>query len=83
MAHNNRQNAITQYELWRGCRVTDVKSVSEFLDRYYKPDRYTSRGPKYAAVLLESHEKDFKDLGVDWISHHDSITGRDVSFYGD
>ena len=74
---------ITPFELFKNDAVNDVTTVSEFLSRYYKPDRYTGRGKEYAAVLLESHEHDFKMHGVDWISHHDSITGRGVSFYGE
>lgn len=73
---------ITAFELFRSCRVTDVKTVAEFLDRYYRKDRYTGRGTEYAAVLLESHEADFDKFGVDWISQHDSNTSEVVSFYG-
>lgn len=72
----------TPFELFKSDRVTDVKTVAEFLDRYYRPDRYTGRGEEYAAVVLKSHEKDFNELGVDWISKHDSLTGSVVSFYG-
>ena len=72
----------TPFELFKSNRVTDVKTVAEFLDRYYRPDRYTGRGEEYAAVLLKSHEEEFNESGVDWISKHDSLTGSVVSFYG-
>lgn len=72
----------TPFELFKSHRVTNVKTVAEFLDRYYRPDRYTGRGEEYAATLLKSHEEDFNELGVDWISKHDSLTGSVVSFYG-
>lgn len=59
--------------------VRDVKTVKEFLARYYKPDRYTGRGKEYAAHLLLSHEEDFEKDGYDCISKHDSVTGRFVT----
>lgn len=57
-------------------------SVADFLDRYYRPDRYTGRGEEYAAVVLASHEKDFARDGYTIISHHDSVTGQVVAFFG-
>lgn len=69
-------------DLFRQYTVTDVATVAEFLRRYYKPDRYTGRGAEYAAVLLASHQADFDRDGFDIISHHDSVTGQVVAFYG-
>lgn len=40
------------------------------------------RGEEYAAHLLASHEEHLAEEGYDFITHHDSITGRVVSFYG-
>jgi hypothetical protein len=59
-----------------------ANSVADFLQRFYKADRYHGRGKEYAAVLLTSHEADFAAEGFDIISHHDSVTGNVVSFYG-
>jgi len=73
----------TPYEVFKDRKVTDVKTVAEFLDRYYRKDRYIGRGEDYAAYLLKSNEDDFKAYGVDWISRHDSLTGEVVAFYGD
>ena len=72
----------TPFELFKDRAVTDVKTVAEFLERYYKRNRYAGRGKEYAVCLLKSHEESFKNHGVDWISHHDSNTGDIVSFYG-
>jgi len=36
---------------------------------------------QYAAVLLASHIEYLREHGYDIISHHDSVTGRLVSFY--
>lgn len=71
------------YQIFKDCKVDDVKTVSEFLDKYYKHDRYKGRGEEYAAVILNSHEEDFKRFGMDWISRHESRTGEVVAFYPD
>jgi len=60
--------------------VNDVTDIKSFLDKYYKPDRYTGRGEEYARILLTSHETDFLTTGYDLISHHDSVTGNAVLF---
>ena len=72
----------TPYEVFEDCKVTDVNSVTEFLDRYYRKDRYTGRGEEYAAVVLASHKKMFELWGMDWIARHESVTGGVVAFYG-
>lgn len=70
------------FEIFKSCAVTDVKTVAEFLDKYYRKDRYTGRGEEYAKEVLRNHEAGFKELGVDWISKHESLTGAVVAFYG-
>ena len=55
-------------------------SVEDFLNRYYKPDRFHGRGADYAAALIASHIKDYQDYGYDFISHHDSVTGEIVAW---
>ena len=71
----------TPFQLYRNFAVTDVKTIQDFLNRYYKHDRYKGRGEKYAVCLLASHTETLEEHGVDWISHHDSNTGTVVSFY--
>jgi hypothetical protein len=68
------------YQHWH--KATGIETVAQFLDRFYKPDRYTGRGPDYAATLLASHEDDFIKDGYDLISHFDSMTGETVVFIG-
>ena len=63
-------------------RAVQANSIEDFLDRYYKPQRFRERGEKYAAVLIASHQADFDHYGYDFISHHDSVTGRVVSWFG-
>lgn len=64
----------------RPYQVFDCKTQEEFLIKYYKHERYKGRGEDYADCLLKSHQEDLRRDGVDWISRHDSITGRIVSF---
>ena len=59
-----------------------AKSLEDFLNRYYKHDRFRGRGHKYTEELIRSHQSDFKEDGYDIISHHDSVTGRIVAYYG-
>ena len=71
----------TPYEVFEDRKVTDVKTVEEFLDRYYRKDRYTDRGEEHAAVVLASHKTMFELWGMDWIARHESVTGEVVAFY--
>jgi hypothetical protein len=59
-------------------QVTDVSSVKEFLERYYKPDRYQ----ECPDVILESKTQDIKRDGYCIISRHDSMTGEVVAYFG-
>lgn len=79
------------FELFKGDRV-EAKNLDDFLNRYYKPDRYKGQdndnwgdlipvGKKYSDVVRESHQQDLDLYGIDWISSHDSVTGRIVSWY--
>ena len=62
--------------------VSDVATVKEFCDKYYKRERYTGRGEDYAAVCLASHEEDMQTQGWTILSHHESATGEIVAFFG-
>jgi hypothetical protein len=60
-------------------------SVADFLDRYYKHDRYRGRDahtPGYSDAVLASHKEHFVQWGYDIISRHESVTGEMVSYYG-
>ena len=59
-----------------------AKSIEDFLNRYYKPERFRGRGEEYAACLIASHQRDFDREGYDIISHHDSVTGQVVAYFG-
>ena len=76
--HNN-----TGYENFKKYIVSDVSSISEFCNRYYKDNRYNGRGKEYAACCLKSNIEHFNKYGYTFITHHDSRTGEVVSYYGD
>lgn len=61
--------------------VTDVNSVKELIDKYYKPDRAhrTEEGYK---ELIRWREECLVKYGRAEISHHDSVNGRDITYYG-
>ena len=64
-------------------RQHEVKadSVGDFLDRFYKPERYKGRGEEYAERLLASYQEEIKNRGFTFIPKHDSVTGYCVSYY--
>lgn len=62
--------------------VVPAASVEDFRQRYTKPDRYTQRGPEYVAAVLQSARQELEKNGYTIISHHDSITGEVVAYYG-
>jgi hypothetical protein len=53
--------------------VTDVRTVDEFLKKYYIKDRWTP-------TLLNSYREFYKQFGYCVISKHDCITGEAISF---
>ena len=62
-------------------KIVRCATTEEFLDTYYKPDRFRGRGEEYAQCLIDSHEKDFQKYGYDLISKHDSVMGISVWRY--
>ncbi|MBU8901709.1 MAG: hypothetical protein KOO69_03130 [Victivallales bacterium] len=69
------------YDFFKDCAVS-AESVQNFLDRYYKHDRYKGRGEEYSAHLLASYEREFAERGFCTISLHDNVIGKHISFYG-
>jgi len=69
------------YDAFKG-NAQPADSVADFLDRYYKKDRYTGRGADYAAVLLASYTEQYEKEGFCYCSHHDSNTGEVAAWYG-
>ncbi len=70
------------HRLFKKYAVHNVLTVGEFLKKFYRPERYTGRGEEYAKVLFDSYTAQYADEGIVWISKHDSVTGKLVSFVG-
>lgn len=69
------------YEHFKKYEVLDCIDLKSFMEKYYKHDRYQGRGEEYTYNLFMSHRDYLLNHGFDFISRHDSITGRVVSFY--
>jgi hypothetical protein len=73
--------------MWNGFEVfkkyeVKAESLEDFLKRYTKRDRHEARGSEYVEVRIASHAEHLNKHGYTFITHHDSVTGDDVSFYG-
>ena len=73
---------MTLYERMKKYKV-EADSVEDFLNKYYKPERYTDRGEEYAQYLLQQYKEELKEKGYCFISGHDCVMGRAVAYYGD
>jgi hypothetical protein len=60
----------------------EASSIEDFLQRYTKPSRNEQRPTDYQEARIKSHTEDLKKYGYTIITHHDSITGECVSYYG-
>ena len=72
-------------ELFRKYRV-EADSLDDFLDTFYRHDRYEGRdgkvwGDDYSQSIKDSCELDLEQHGYCLISRHDSRTGDIVAFY--
>jgi hypothetical protein len=74
-------NNMSYYETFKKYAVP-ADSVQDFLNRYHKKSSYTGRGEEYAKCVLKSYQEEFKKYGFCFTSHHDSVTGEVVAFYG-
>ena len=61
-------------------KIVEAESVKDYLDRFYKPDRYTGRGTVYAEGLLKSYEEEYIKRGFIYTSRHDNVTGSSIAW---
>lgn len=76
---------MTSLDLFERYVVTDCSSLSEFLDKYRRADRYKARdgkdwGEDYSKRLYNSHQNDLLIEGITWISPYESNTGQTVAY---
>ena len=74
-------SAVGTYLSFQDCAVP-ADSVEDFLERYYKHERYKGRGEEVRKNKLLSYKKQFIERGFCSCSHHDNVTGRFITFYG-
>jgi tRNA pseudouridine-54 N-methylase len=81
----NKLGGIKMHESfpWIKYRVNDVKSVYDFLHKYYKPSRLKERGEDHEKEVIAYHERQVIKNGYTIISHHESLTGKPVSYIMD
>lgn len=60
--------------------AVEASSLEDFLNRYYRHDRYKGRGEEYAAAVLKSNSEYLEKYGIAWIDSKSSATGATVSY---
>lgn len=69
------------YEHYKKYEVK-ADSLENFLKKYTKYSRHEGRGKEYVNCRIKSHQEDLSKYGFTFITHHDSVTGETVSWYG-
>lgn len=69
------------YEDFKKYKV-EAENIEDFLTKFTKHERHLGRGKEYVKIRIKSHKEDFEKYGFTMISHHDSCTGKIVSYYG-
>ena len=72
---------INMYETFKKYKV-EADNVEDFLNKYTKNNAHQSRGMEYVKARIDSHKEDLDRYGYTFITHHDSVTGETVSYYG-
>lgn len=62
--------------------AVQADSVEDFLQKYTKPGRHYGRGEDYAQCRIASYTQELQEKGFCFMSHHESVTGEVVSYYG-
>ncbi len=72
---------INLYEHFKQYKV-EADSVEDYLKKYTKQHQHEGRGAEYVACRIESHKAELNKYGFCFITHHDSVTGEIVAYYG-
>lgn len=59
-----------------------ANNIENFLKKYTKHDKHEGRGNEYVQYRIKSYYEEFNKYGFCFITHHDSVTGEVVSYYG-
>ena len=82
MEEGERETMAQQIDATDRLIAIGCADIADFLDTYYRHDRYRGRGEEYAADLLASAQEYFERYGHTLISRHDSTLGQAVWYYG-
>lgn len=74
-------NEPSLYQIYLACCAVKAENMHDFLLQYYKSERYAGRGRDYMHTCQENALADLAEHGYTVISHHDSVTGREVAFF--
>lgn len=69
------------YESFKKYEVK-ANSVEDFLKRYTKHNKHYGRGEEHVLIRIKSHTEELEKYGFTIITHHGSVTGDTVSYYG-
>lgn len=58
-----------------------AESVEDYLNRYYKNERYKGRGKEYADMLLKGYKEGLEEDGCVRTSKHESVTGEYICWW--
>lgn len=70
-----------QYESFKKYRV-EADSIEDFLKKYTKHNKYEEPIKGYVECRIKSFYEEFKKHGFCFITHHDSVTGEIVAYFG-
>lgn len=74
-------NKYNPYEAFKKYKV-EADSLEDFLKRYTKHAHHEARGKEYVEARIKSHQEDLDKYGFTFITHHSSVIGEHVSYYG-
>jgi len=70
---------MTSFEAFKKYEV-EATSIDDFLQRYSK-QFILNRGQEHHEVRVKSCQEDIEKYGFTFITHHNSKTGENVSYY--
>lgn len=69
-------------EIFKDKLINDhsIKTIKDFVKKYYKHERLGARGEDYENTVIKSHEETLEEHGIDWIGKYESVTGQAVAW---
>lgn len=80
MQKNQKIRCRYSHRNFRAAAVV-ATSLDDFLERFYKHERYRGRGEDYAAAVRAQCEEELHREGFTFITRHSSVTGKTAAYY--